>query len=340
MRCKEARRRFVDFYHGSLPPEEAEAVALHLRECARCAEEWGNLEEALQALGSLPLLSAPAELRPSLLSRAQSLSEEKVPSVTAFEPSAPLWRAFLVALGLVAFLAVAGLALRLALVRSKRGSKVAGFTVEAPSPSPRLKETFVGARPVGRLAQPLAPSPERSSPKARALTPSTERPKAPPPPSPITQVRLSPSQIVPDQSLTIKIDFSQPPLWAALWADQPEGLEVVSTNLEEKTLVVEVVPHPEGSWRATLSVVLPEGPFEWCLVLPSPEGGEEVYTAADVAEALASREGKPLLLEGMLAEEAWEEESLPSSVEEFASSLEARVSRAGAGLVIEKVREE
>jgi anti-sigma-K factor RskA len=61
---------------GALGEEEARAFAEHLRGCARCREELGELQPVVDALPSaVPQRTAPAELRGRLLATVRSEAE-------------------------------------------------------------------------------------------------------------------------------------------------------------------------------------------------------------------------------------------------------------------------
>lgn len=54
MRCEEIHAHLADHLAGTLPPDEADAVAEHLRTCRACAAETEGLDEMWQMLATVP----------------------------------------------------------------------------------------------------------------------------------------------------------------------------------------------------------------------------------------------------------------------------------------------
>lgn len=54
MRCEEIHAHLADHLAGGLAPDEAEAVAEHLRTCPACAAEVEGLDDTWQLLGAMP----------------------------------------------------------------------------------------------------------------------------------------------------------------------------------------------------------------------------------------------------------------------------------------------
>jgi anti-sigma factor RsiW len=60
--CREIELELVAYSSGELDPTERDMVRRHLDDCSACREELGREMEIRQALGTLPIHAAPADL--------------------------------------------------------------------------------------------------------------------------------------------------------------------------------------------------------------------------------------------------------------------------------------
>lgn len=72
MLTRHVSRRLTAYLDGALSAPDARRAELHLRQCARCSDEYAQLQAARDALGRLPLVEAPASIWASLESTLRS----------------------------------------------------------------------------------------------------------------------------------------------------------------------------------------------------------------------------------------------------------------------------
>ncbi len=73
MDCSRVQRALEEYFEGTLPARRREEVARHLRECAGCAAELGQIEKIAAALAAAPLVEPSAELLGAITTRAGAL---------------------------------------------------------------------------------------------------------------------------------------------------------------------------------------------------------------------------------------------------------------------------
>ena len=334
MRCKEARGLLADLYHGRLPEGLSARVVAHLRSCPSCFSAWEAMEEALQALGALPLLSVPPEFRPSVVARA-SVVRGIAPEVGRRGPF--LFRLLLGLSGLLGLILV-GVALwglrgggkppfrarrpPVAEVASGRPFRV--DREEPPTLSPRLAPPLRAKEP----GWPSHAGPRLFAPKGEFFFPSSST-------SPVVSVSVRPLIPKPGDEVVVEVEFSEPVEWA-MFAPEGLGLSAGTTSTEGNKFSMRLLAREEEAWMGRVVVILEGIEHEWLLVLPSEiDLGAVPFTVAEAAQVVAFRVGLPLLLEGGLAGREWEGDYPPGSPLALARAVGARARRAGDAWVIE-----
>ncbi len=70
LNCRETFRKLDDYVDRELTPEEQQAVAAHLEDCAKCATEFAMEREMLEALkAKLRRIAAPQGLMEKIAAR-------------------------------------------------------------------------------------------------------------------------------------------------------------------------------------------------------------------------------------------------------------------------------
>ncbi len=70
LNCRETFRKLDDYVDRELSPDEQQAVAEHLEECARCAQEFAVERDMLDALkNKLRRIAAPQGLMETIAAR-------------------------------------------------------------------------------------------------------------------------------------------------------------------------------------------------------------------------------------------------------------------------------
>ena len=166
MSCRAVRRRLSAYRDGDLTGAAAQSVAAHLDACLPCAERWGSLVDALDALAESPRLACPGGIAPRVLARLEV--ESRGPGLALlYRPMSAARPLMLPSLFPAALLFVMVISAALALSHDP-GPLPAVATRTLPPPPQWVQ-------PVpswGTETNPLVPSAEVRTPRARAMFPA------------------------------------------------------------------------------------------------------------------------------------------------------------------------
>jgi anti-sigma factor RsiW len=84
MNCHQARRHFGSYWDDELTQAEREWLEAHFAACPRCRLDYEDHARALEALGALPRIEAPANFTERVVARARraATAPDRVPSAT------------------------------------------------------------------------------------------------------------------------------------------------------------------------------------------------------------------------------------------------------------------